>query len=654
MTSIRNRESAWRSWRLVAAALLGISLLTSIALFNPHMPGVGLDPSWATTANVASASHLAFGQDLINTFGPYNALFSRTYHPGIDTLMLAASLLLMLAYYLLALIAFSGRTGAGYLLAAAFFALASIDQNAIFFAYPLLFATAIHRLPELDQSPAPAWTQRALSTGVVVAGAIGNGMLGLSKASMIPYSLVILTVCAVWLALQGKRLLAVGIVLAYLAATALLWLAAGQSISHLANYYLSIVPVISGYGDAMSYPGPALQWIAYLAIAATTLFVLVTDRARSRRDRVFLGLAIAACYFFAFKAGFVRHDGLVHNGFPVFFSGHAATAALMLMIVGFLSPALVGSRVRQAVAGTLGVLGCAFIIGAYGPVNPYVAGKHVLAVQVSALAGIGSRMDSGDTFESRYKERIAQIRNELDIPAIDGGFDLYSYDQAYLLAHPLQWRPRPASQGYAAYTPELSRINVSHLQTTAAPSNIIFKVQTIDGRYPSLDDGASWPLLMRAYSPTKRLQQDFLLLERNQLLEGSPELSPPTYAPEQTIRLGQRVQLPAGEDNRYVRFRFHKTLIGRAQSVVYKTPILIMQVELADGNKAMYRLVPGMAEAGFLLSPLIDSSDKFAFAATRQLGPLAPSKVTAFTLGTVQGGGLAWQDQVHYSLSAPY
>ncbi len=655
MTMIANRNSSWCRIRFVAAALLAFSLVSSVALLNPRMPESGLDASWSTIANVATANRLAFGKDLINTFGPYNALFSRTYDPDIDTLMVTASLLLMLAYYFLALLAFVDRNGTHYLLAAVFFALASIDQNSIFFAFPMLFAIAIQRLQGLNECPHTAWQQHAVSTGTVLAGAIGNGMLGLSKASMIPYSLVMMMICAAWLAAKREHLLATSVFVSYLIVTALLWVVPGQSLSNLPYYYLSVIGVVSGYGDAMSYPGPALQWLIYLLVAAATVFMLAIDRARPLQTRIFLGIIVITSYFFSFKAGFVRHDGLVHSGFPIFFSGHAATAALTLMLVGLISPVFVGSKARQAVCGLMGVSGCALIISFYGPVNPIVAGRHIVAVQASALDGIRSRLSFEKTLESQYNERIARIRKELDIPHIDGSFDIYSFDQAYLLAHQLKWQPRPVSQSFAAYAPELLRINFNHLEGPSAPDNIVFKVQTIDGRYPSLDDGPSWQLLMHRYTPTKRLKHDFLLLGRKELQHSSASaFSPPTYFASKPVHLGQRVLLPAGESIRYARFRFRKTTAGRILSIAYKTPILVMQVELADGSKSVYRIIPGMTETGFLLSPLIDSTDKFAFAATRQTRVLAPSRVIAFTLAAAEGGALSWHDTVEYSLSAPY
>src|SRR5260364_219639 len=57
------------------------------------------------------------------------------------------------------------------------------------------------------------------------------------------------------------------------------------------------------------------------------------------------------------------------------------------------------------------------------------------------------------------------------------------------------WSPRPVIQSHGAYTPKLARLNELHLLSERAPNNIVFKVEPIDGRLASLEDGLSWPIL---------------------------------------------------------------------------------------------------------------------------------------------------------------
>src|SRR5260363_265851 len=55
--------------------------------------------------------------------------------------------------------------------------------------------------------------------------------------------------------------------------------------------------------------------------------------------------------------------------------------------------------------------------------------------------------------------------------------------------------------------------NELHLLSERAPNNIVFKVEPIDGRLASLEDGLSWPILIYNYIPFK-LEKDFVYLRK--------------------------------------------------------------------------------------------------------------------------------------------
>ena len=81
--------TGWR--RTAQRLLLGLLLLSvaaSIVPLKPDMPDRSLDGSWAWSMNQAVAQHLVFGRDIVFTFGPYASIYTRTYHPATDALML--------------------------------------------------------------------------------------------------------------------------------------------------------------------------------------------------------------------------------------------------------------------------------------------------------------------------------------------------------------------------------------------------------------------------------------------------------------------------------------------------------------------------------------------------------------------------------------
>jgi hypothetical protein len=112
-----------------------------------------------------------------------------------------------------------------------------------------------------------------------------------------------------------------------------------------------------------------------------------------------------------------------------------------------------------------------------------------------------------------HQRFLRDFRNKFPLPAIKGSVDVYPSNQAIVLAHGLDYRPRPVIQSYSAQTPELAGLNAAFLRGDRAPENIFFEVKTIDGRFPSADDGLSWPELLTRYEVMERTG-NFLRLQR--------------------------------------------------------------------------------------------------------------------------------------------
>jgi hypothetical protein len=101
--SLRKMPSAIPSIssRAINYALAGIGIaLTFVILvpFSPSLPLSGFDGSWQYAMNVAVADHLRFGKDVIYTVGPLASVYTHVYSPDTDTLMIAASIVVMLAF----------------------------------------------------------------------------------------------------------------------------------------------------------------------------------------------------------------------------------------------------------------------------------------------------------------------------------------------------------------------------------------------------------------------------------------------------------------------------------------------------------------------------------------------------------------------------
>jgi hypothetical protein len=202
---------------------------------------------------------------------------------------------------------------------------------------------------------------------------------------------------------------------------------------------------------------------------------------------------------------------------------------------------------------------------------------------------------------------MAKIRATQRLELSNETVDLYPWggiDAMY--ASELNVAHRPVFEGYGAYTPRLARLNESFLTGKSAPDKLLFAVRSIDQRFPSMEDGLSWPEILTRYD-TIGAQRGYLVMKRRE--------SPKTYeiAPLSEIQLSPEtmVELPS-VDALWVKIDLPLSTTGRLIQQIYKPAILALVVQLSDGTTHAFRLIPGVASAGFLVSPVIVNTEAFA------------------------------------------
>ena len=224
----------------------------------------------------------------------------------------------------------------------------------------------------------------------------------------------------------------------------------------------------------------------------------------------------------------------------------------------------------------------------------------------------------------RRKAAIARIQRAVPLPPLDGPVDSIPAIQSPILAHGLDYRPRPALHETNAVTGNLIEANLKFLRSDRAPRYVIHSAGSIDRRYPSLPDGPLWPELMRLYEPDRLAGTYLVLRRRAAALEGI--LSEPVQA---SARVGQPIATPMSGPI-FVNIRTRKTFLGRIVQFLFKPGTMWLAVKLADGSVQTYRIIPELVRHGFVLSPLIDDNEKLSalFAGYPELYP--KSRVVAF------------------------
>jgi hypothetical protein len=618
---------------LLATRILKFAFLfAAICVFStlsPSMPGHGLDPSWRFAMNEIVGLGLAFGKDVSFSFGPYSAIYTREYHPATDHYVLAASIFLGLAYWFAAT---RFLRSSQWPIVIGFIVILSgviSFRDALLLSYPLLTGIWTFNVLEADRQHTGLKSNRILE-GILIF--LPLGLLPLVKGSCLVPSAGIALLSFVWLGRYGRFRLALSGAATVVIGSILFWLISGQVLCDLPEYFIAMLPITSGYTDAMSIDGPTDPIKYYLAASLIMLAWILTRSTTGRMNRVLLALCIGLYLFVAFKAGFVRND--VHAVF-------AATS----MLLGALALALAISDRLYGVVLIAALLAWHSVDKQYTNASTNLLGNISRSVK-SALTGLDKRLTDKAWPKAEYDDALQAIMREQPLPRLAGNSDIYSFNQALLIASGNRWNPRPIPQSYSVYTPMLVQRNLRHLTSETRPDNIFFKVETIDGRFPSLDDGASWPALLGFYTPAGTAG-DYLLLRKrgnSALPLALRHLSAGTH------RFSQSVTVPAEGRAVFVKIMINPTISGRIASLLYKSSQLQIEVALANESRKTFRLIGAMASTGFVLSPVVSARPDLEALFVK--GEASPDRtVRSFTIRPIDGTRF-WKEEYAVEFSA--
>ena len=612
--------------RVIIALFLCLTILAVFIPLNPSMPVPGLDASWMMAMNQAVAQRLVFGRDIIFTFGPYASIYTELYNPATDRLMIWGSLFLGLAYFALLLFLGKGQQFYSLFFYGLFLAGLVNSRDTLLFSYPLIMALVVYRMALPDGHAMKLRLAKPLEKTFPVLFA-PLALLPLIKGSLLPICGVTTALCCMLLWHCGKKVLASMAMVVTTASCVLLWAAANQPILALPRFIWSTAQSISGYTEAMAFPGDPLECLLYtLASALILLFVAWTARS-SKTSAWFLGASYTLFLFTAFKAGFVRHDPW-HN----ITAGSSIFAAALLLIF------VLGMR-RSLLPLVMAALVWVYI----GPKTIQVPGNNFSAnirgTFEQAYQGARKRISDGE-LKYEYDQHMAAIHREFPVARMPGTTDIYSFNQSWLLASENIWAPRPVVQSYSAYSPELAQLNLMHLQSERAPDNIIFRVDPIDGRFPSLEDGLSWPVLINDYSLVKLDSLAAYLRKRAAAERPAPVMRSDLYSTRHVF--GEEVSLPESKEPLFGRLEITPTLLGRILGAFYKPPQLYLSVRSRDGSVKRYRAISGMMKTDFLITPLVKSAEEFALLAAGGNQYLTGNEVKSITISSDDRAGLFW------------
>lgn len=603
-------------------ALLVITAVCVFVPFSPMMPGDGLDLSWALGINQAVAQGLAFGRDIVFTLGPYASIYTESYHPATDHLMVGGSLYLGLSYgFALFLVT---RNGRWYLLVALWVVLAGLmySRDALFFSYSLLVGIFCFKL---INSQLQFRFNDKLSITLASVLFFPFGLLPLIKGSFLILCAALAALAFLLFAFNKRWGLAIAVIASPTFSLIFFWVASGQSTLDLPAYIISMAPIISGYTEAMAISGKATETTYYIIAAFVLLAGILREKNFAITSRVFILCAFFVYLFLAFKGGFVRHDG------------HAIMSGTSLLFAALLFPFVFHSRWTPVIL-FLSASVWLTIDSHYIGTSTESISRNIKSTYSSAFNGINNRFKENEWLEKNFKNALQRIEHKAKFPLSEGTTDIYSYNQSYLIASGNNWSPRPVFQSYAAYTPSLMQKNKNHLLWEASPDNVILKVEPIDDRIPSAEDGASWLPLLTHYTPSA-LKNDFLYLHKKSLIADASEQP---LIGTKSYSFSQLVPISSNSSPVFVEISIKKSALGKLATIFYKPAPLQISLNLENGTTRTYRIISTMAKSGFLISPLIENTGEFGLL-YGGMNYLADKKVKSFSIAPVSDK-VEWQD----------
>jgi hypothetical protein len=615
--------------KTIIALLISLCLASLLVPINPGMPSAGLDPSWVLGMSESLTQGFKFGSDIVFTFGPFSQIYTNIYNEKYDILIIFSAIYLTLCYTFLLFIISINNYKIILIIIVLFTTYYSKDTLLLLF--PLISGLSIIFIIDFNKS-----CNKVLA---LIVSLSPLGLLPLVKGSLIPVCIVAVVLGIIYLSYTGNKkytLLALSPVLTL----SFFWVASGQSLLDIYYYFSSSFNIIFGYTEGMhsSYIGapPWVFWqlISYILVFIILEFTIIFDKKLSHINKYYISISFGIFLFLSFKAGFVRHDG------------HAMTAGYSILTASILLAVLDKTKYSNLLIAlslfVLILIDSQFIKFSTDKFLANISNKYLLIRD-----GLNLRINNSEQISKNYQLAIKNLKSKEDLPDLKGTVDIYSHNQSGLISSGNKWNPRPVFQSYAAYTPQLQELNRKHLVKHDSPDNIIFRVQPIDGRLASIEDGPSWIELLRNYSPTNYKNGNLFLEKnidkKNNILNNEVHLQ--GYA-----NFKETVEIHSNGGLVFLKLNIQKNFIGRLLNFLFKPTELIISLKLKNGNVKKFRIISGMVQSGFLLSPLVEETSQFGMLYGRA-DFLDSQKVTSFSIDTLGRFNLFWTSQYKYDLN---
>ena len=628
-----NPRVLWTAFAVVWA------IIAYTTMFNlPYPPTPGLDRSWQFYLSYAAVHHLQFGRDLAFTLGPLGYIMSGAYLPGLNGQIWYA--FLFPAAVIAAILAVANRTANWYerivfVLAAGFTATFGLSEIAmLLLAWAVLAGRLYHpgvtiamgliagtgALMKVD------WGLDCAALYILAAALSSRDRATLVRTALTyvwAVALVLITFFDASAAASVRNVLCVAaggaaggfafarierFELAHAWRRALVPALAGSLIAALtilaadgdfASFIGYSIELLRGYSAAMSVAGDLRVVAAALVLGAAIAAVLVRVAPERRGIAVALGVAT----FLFFKHGFVRQD--TH---PLgYFEGTTIVAAVSVLLArDRLTKFAAAAVVLAALAATATVELSIYKTTTVAFYNPLRA-INKLVTMPEAVRNLLATDTAGSRSGLASELLPASLKSQLR----PGTVAVLPWEINLLYANDLPMGLPPIPQLYTAYTGPLDASDRDWFASDDAPPNVLYNNLAIDGRYPLAEAPSTIMELWCRYRWVADGKVDgigYSLLHRT-----AGTCAQPATVMHRYVRIGQPFALPAAEPGQAIAAHIHlkRNLFGALAETLFRLDPVTARVT-DEGGTVTYRIVPGVAQDGIILQPLVATQPEFA------------------------------------------
>lgn len=275
-----------------------LALIIILIPINPSMPYQGLDGSWMHAINVALVNKMQIGKDIIFTFGPLASIYTKTYHPLTDSLMLFGSSYLAFCYFLLITEVFFEKNKKVIILFIAFIFLYRYYFDEFLYYYIILYALYSIKVVEGNKNN---YTKPInLFCFLIINSAIGIFLL--IKGTFLIFPIVFILTFFYFIINKLYRLALLSL-FSVLFCILFIWAFTNQAISNLYLYFLNLVPIIEGYSDAMGVNNHKFELLIpiYFIFAVIILYSVINKKSHNKNTKIYLIFCLLFFLFFYFS-----------------------------------------------------------------------------------------------------------------------------------------------------------------------------------------------------------------------------------------------------------------------------------------------------------------------------------------------------------------